>query len=65
MKGQCNYFMQKFMQSPSFRVHSFEINTFTYKISLCSVFSMFNNCSSFNLYKAKIDFPLHEIDVNN
>jgi hypothetical protein len=40
-------------------------NKVTYKISLCSVFNMFNNCSSFNLYKAKIIFPLHEIDVNN
>jgi hypothetical protein len=40
-------------------------NKVTYKISLCSVFNMFNNCSSFNLYKAKIVFPLHEIDVNN
>lgn len=42
------------------------INKLTYKIYLCSVFNMLNTCSSsFNLYKAQIGFPLHEIDVNN
>jgi hypothetical protein len=39
LKGQCNYFKQKFMQSPSFRVHSFE--TMFLKSNIVIFFKMF------------------------
>jgi hypothetical protein len=39
MKGQCNYFKQQFMQSPSFRVHSFE--TMFLKSNIVLFFKMF------------------------
>jgi len=39
MKGQCNYFKQQFMQSPSFRVHSFE--TMFLKSNIVIFFKMF------------------------
>ena len=39
MKGQCDYFTQIFMQSPSFRVHSFE--TMFLKSSIVILIKMF------------------------